>query len=403
MGEENISHARYLVNRLIENLIFDRTSKWFRQELIQKCFEGDIDKEERRGYHGRAADFYDSNDDNDVEINSYEKSIGLAYHLHNAGRHKESYEHNRRLAQLASNYGNLDLVERCYLRAIIDSRELGRIDEEMKCILNLSRNVYMYWKNRENEAKSHYDNVLKYSVHKKDYNLQALVLLELVNYYNIVKNDYDEALTHLEHYFKIIQQLQPTNQLGLAVGYCQKAALLKRKQKYDEAFAYYINGLELFAKNLVEVRSQGANIQYETSSVDIPLYLFDSYYNIGDIHRIRREYSDALEFFTKSLSVAENLGNKLAIAETLDGIATVYYELGDYDQALKKYKERLTIEEGLYHHTGIALTIGYIGRIYIKKNMYEQAREYLRRACSMLKEVDHHDDAQKFQEDLLSI
>ncbi|MGA9149733.1 MAG: hypothetical protein WBZ36_04070 [Candidatus Nitrosopolaris sp.] len=54
----------------------------------------------------------------------------------------------------------------------------------------LSRNVYMYWKKREDEAKNNYDNVLEHSVLKGDYNLHALVLLELVNYYDMIRNNY---------------------------------------------------------------------------------------------------------------------------------------------------------------------------------------------------------------------
>ncbi|MGA9149734.1 MAG: tetratricopeptide repeat protein [Candidatus Nitrosopolaris sp.] len=140
------------------------------------------------------------------------------------------------------------------------------------------------------------------------------------------------ASVHLDNYLKIIEQ-QSNNKLGLAVGYYQKATLLKKQRKYDQAIEDYINSLELFRKRLVELKSHDANIQYETRSVDIPLCLYQSMYHIGDIHRVRREYDQALELFNNSLAIAKNLGNSLAIAEALDGIGTVYYEQGEYDKA----------------------------------------------------------------------
>jgi hypothetical protein len=49
---------------------------------------------------------------------------------------------------------------------------------------------------------------------------------------------------------------------------------------------------------------------------------------------------------------------------------------------------------------GIAITNGYIGRIYIKKKMNEKARQFLEKASTMLRELNHTGDAEKFRIDL---
>lgn len=47
MDHDNADLVRPFVRRLIENRIFDESFRWFRHELGQRCFEDDLDPEER--------------------------------------------------------------------------------------------------------------------------------------------------------------------------------------------------------------------------------------------------------------------------------------------------------------------------------------------------------------------
>jgi hypothetical protein len=90
---------------------------------------------------------------------SYSISILCAYHFHMAGFHDKSFEHNSRIARMAFDYGDLDLTEKCYQRAINDAQALGKIEKKMRCMLELSRNVYMIWDGRHEEAKNNYQRI----------------------------------------------------------------------------------------------------------------------------------------------------------------------------------------------------------------------------------------------------
>jgi len=125
------------LNRLIENRVFDERFKWFRHELVQRCFEEDLDPEERRSYHERAGLFFESlveeNRQADWQNINKEEAIeevsstlvSYAYHLHMAGYHEKSLEYNTMCAIGASYRGELDVAERCYKRAIDDAKHLG--------------------------------------------------------------------------------------------------------------------------------------------------------------------------------------------------------------------------------------------------------------------------------------
>jgi tetratricopeptide (TPR) repeat protein len=175
------------IERLIERGIFDKNYKWFRHQVIKKCFEADLEEGQRKRYHNRAADFYlelleelprqpkekedqDSYDDNRANSNDlnrsmkrgYEISIECANHLHAAGRHNESYTYNEGLSDYASKtIGDLDLAERCYKMAIDDAEKLGNLENKMRRIHNLSWSVYYVW-GRYDEALDKYHSILKY-------------------------------------------------------------------------------------------------------------------------------------------------------------------------------------------------------------------------------------------------
>ena len=60
MDQKNTDLVRPFVKRLIGNRIFDQRFKWFRHDLVQRCFEDDLDPEEKRSYHETAAKFFES-------------------------------------------------------------------------------------------------------------------------------------------------------------------------------------------------------------------------------------------------------------------------------------------------------------------------------------------------------
>ena len=307
-----------------------------------------------------------------------------------------------RIARIAFNYGDLDLAEKCYQRAIIDAQALGKIDDKMRSMLELSRNVYMIWDGRHEEAKNNYQSIYEYSINLKDYNLQTLVLSELANYYDVTENNYDKSLRILNKSLSILEGEQPKNQYANAAIQYQIASVLKKQKKYELALEKYEDSLKLFTI-LLQSTKERSDSPFNTIIANIPSYLYQLTYNIADISRIKKDYDTALKLYDQSLLKANQLGSQLAIAETLMGIARLNYELGNYDEALKIYKERLTIEENTGHQLGIAVTCGEIGMTYKKKNMNKNARKYLEKAISILKELGHIEDAEKFQVDLNTI
>src|SRR5215204_1047247 len=132
-----------------------------------------------------------------------EVAIATGYHLHRAGRHSESYEHNSALAEFAQNIGNLDLAERCYRRALKDAEKLNLSDHKIVSMVNLSHNVLIIW-GRLDEALKNYETIL--AANKDENNLLRIVYYDLSQIYYI-KGNYGRALDLLNKNLSIARSI----------------------------------------------------------------------------------------------------------------------------------------------------------------------------------------------------
>ncbi|MDX2248328.1 MAG: tetratricopeptide repeat protein [Bacteroidia bacterium] len=98
--------------------------------------------------------------------------------------------------------------------------------------------------------------------------------------------------------------------------------------------------------------------------------------NIGRIYDDQGDYTQALDHYSRSLKMEEALGNKGGISASLNAIGTIYMNQGDYTQALNHYTRSLTISEEIGDKRGIANSLGNIGKIYKNQGDYAQALEY---------------------------
>jgi tetratricopeptide (TPR) repeat protein len=410
------------IERLIERGIFDKKYEWFRHELIKKCFEDDLREERKKRYHNRAADFYlklfeeqrqlrekedEDNYDNNSNANkltkrSYQIAIECANHLHNAGRHEESYTYNERLADYASKtIGDLDLAERCYKIAIDDAEKLGNLAGKVHSIHKLSVYVYKVW-GRYDEALDNYQYVLKYYEDIKARSNQSGALNDIANIY-IMKGEYDAALDKYNESFEIKRELGDKNGIAMSLG--NIANIHYSIGEFDAALDKYNESLEikreLGDKNgiagllnniglIYEInREYDAALDKHNESLDIRRHLGDkigiamSLSNVGGIYDHKGEFDAALDKYNESLEIKRELGDKNGIAMSLNNIGLLYAHKGEYDAALDKFNESLEIRRQLGDKYGIATSLNNVGGVLIRRGKYEEALPHLLRAYTI--------------------
>jgi tetratricopeptide (TPR) repeat protein len=97
---------------------------------------------------------------------------------------------------------------------------------------------------------------------------------------------------------------------------------------------------------------------------------------------------DALLYYSRSLSLARDLGNKSMQATVLNNIALIYDNKGEFDKALEYYEESLRLETD---EKAKAATYNNIAFVYENKGDYQKAVEYLQKAIEISERYgDYH-------------
>jgi signal transduction histidine kinase/CheY-like chemotaxis protein len=109
--------------------------------------------------------------------------------------------------------------------------------------------------------------------------------------------------------------------------------------------------------------------------------------NIGIIYKNQGDYASAIDYFTRSLTIKEEIGDKKGIANSLNNIGVIYYDQGDYTSAIDYYTRSLTIKEEIGDKKGIAYSLNNIGIIYNDQGDYASAIDYFTRSLTIREEI----------------
>lgn len=107
------------------------------------------------------------------------------------------------------------------------------------------------------------------------------------------------------------------------------------------------------------------------------------YNSLGSAHRVKADFSAALDHFFKALEINERIGEKQGMAFNYGNIGIVYKTQGDYANALKYYKMALRKYEQMGDSSGISINYGNIGIIYETLGDYKQSLEYQEKALEI--------------------
>ena len=109
--------------------------------------------------------------------------------------------------------------------------------------------------------------------------------------------------------------------------------------------------------------------------------------NIGYIHSAQGEVKEALDYYSRSLKIQEQMGDNVAIAGSLNNIGTVYYKLGQIKEALDYFSRNLKVYEEIGFKKGIATSLNNIGAIYDEQGQLKEALDYYSRSLKTQEEI----------------
>ena len=190
----------------------------------------------------------------------------------------------------------------------------------------------------------------------KEDSTKVNTLIELGNAY--LSTDVNEALMYGEEAKVLAEKLNYVKGKGFAlklIGVC-----FTRQGNYFEAIIQFKASLEAFEA-----------IQFKSGISNMLSNLGSAYFIIGDD-------TQSIDSHLKSLSVAEEIVDKMRIATSLNNIGTVYSNKpATSDKALQYFLKALPLFKEINYDDGIGTVSVNIGEDYFKRGLYDSARNYL--------------------------
>ena len=169
---------------------------------------------------------------------------------------------------------------------------------------------------------------------------------------------------------KALQLSKKANYLnGIAEAYRILGIGKSYQNESESAFEYYLNSLSYFQKK--KDRKGEAKV----------------YNNIGNLYR-SIDYNKSLEYFSKSLNIAQELQIKELIAGLNLNIGTIYQKKELHNEALVSYKKSLKHFSEIDNGTGVIQCMQNIGVTLYTLNRLNEAEKYLTEAIKNAKEND---------------
>lgn len=110
----------------------------------------------------------------------------------------------------------------------------------------------------------------------------------------------------------------------------------------------------------------------------------------GLAHRLKGEFSAALDSFKQVLAYYESTGDTARMTSPLFNLGVVYSMIGDYDKSLEYYYQELKINQALGLDRSVANSLNSIGNIHKNRGYYGQARRTYRQSLRLVEPTGDH-------------
>ena len=215
-------------------------------------------------------------------------------------------------------------------------------------------------KSNYDTAFIHYEKALDYALQVKDKNLEKTVYLHLGNLYS----KQEEYTFSLEYFMKALSIYEEIGDKEGSVITLSNIAAIYRRMLNDERVFYY---LEKAKKIADEIGFDGGRMQI--------------YFELGAIyHSLAKKEVDkvelALEYMLKANELSNKLGHKAYQAATTQGLAVIYTDyLKDGDKALKYANESFQLAQEIGERHALAFALSSISSAYFLQKRYQESEE----------------------------
>jgi len=329
----------------------------FTHSLYQDVTYASIGPRWKSIYHKSLGEYYESAYIGRMEEVQYD----LARHFSRSNEPEKAFEYCIKAAEMAESAFAPEQAATFYADALKAMPKVTTVSEDQAVALHerLGDAQKLY-----GDLDSALENFNKAMERSLDDNVRARMLRNVSKIYES-KGEMDTALDYLG-------QAKGTVGSGPEFGRCLvlEGFVYMRKGENDKALPLLHQALEIFQDQGGEKRDIGRALG-----------------SIGGAYMNDQNFTKAVEFYDKSLAVAESINDLEGISAALCNSGLVYREWSQLDTALEKYEKSLEIDEKIGDIRGQAGMCNNIGVVYHDKAEFDRALEYLNRSLKIVENM----------------
>jgi len=182
---------------------------------------------------------------------------------------------------------------------------------------------------------------------------------------------YEDALNYHLKALSLFEEL--INRNGLAGTYTNIGILYFDMENYDKALEYFNEVFEVLGD------------AHDSKSI---LHISNALNNIGAIHEVLGNFTEALVCHRKSLKIREEQDDRKGISQSIINIGISLEGLGKHKEALDNLFKSLEITREIENHKTEAEALLNIGISYASLNNMEKALSYFKQCRDIAEEID---------------
>ena len=161
------------------------------------------------------------------------------------------------------------------------------------------------------------------------------------------------------------------NKKWMATSFNMQGVSLMNQGNYEKALEYYSKSLAI------------------KEDIDDKKGMAVSCNNIGNIYFYQGDYEKSLEYYSKSLAIRKEIGDKKGMGSSYNNIGNIYWNQDNNEKALEYYSKSLAIKKEIGDKKGMGDSYNNIGLIYRDRGNYEKALEYYSKTLAIDKEIEN--------------
>lgn len=105
-----------------------------------------------------------------------------------------------------------------------------------------------------------------------------------------------------------------------------------------------------------------------------------AYYLLGNIHLVKGQYPNALEYYEKSLAIRQEIQDFAGVSDLYSNIGIIYARMGDQETYLSYLQKTLQIDREMGNEHMVAVDYNNIGNVYLNSDEPHEALSYYKKA-----------------------